>query len=88
MVRKHGAKLQVRDSFSMIGKGLVVVGVLLEGVVKLKMQTMTHGKMGEVRLIEYRDEVPDEFDKVGSDVSLLIHGIEKEDIVGSILFFD
>ena len=85
---KHGAKLQVRDSFSMIGKGLVVVGVLLAGAIKLKMKVVTNGKMGEVRLIEYRDEVPEEFDKIGSDVSVLIHGIEKNDIIGTTLFFD
>lgn len=87
-MRKHGAKLQVRDSFFMIGKGLVVVGVLLEGSIKLKMQTMTHGKTGEVRLIEYRDEVPEEFGKIGSDVSVLLHGLEKGDIVDSVLVFD
>lgn len=87
-MRKHGAKLQVRDSFSMIGKGLVVVGVLLEGTIKLKMKVMTNGKIGEVRLIEYRDEVPHELDKVGSDVSVLIHGLEKGDIIGSTLVFD
>ena len=87
-MRKHGAKLQVRDAFSMIGKGVVVVGVLIEGAVRLKMKTIANGKAGEVRLIEYRDEVPEEFDKVGSDVSILIHGMTKEDITGSILFFD
>ena len=87
-MQKHGAKLQVRDSFFIVGKGLVVVGVLLEGAIKLKMKTLTGGKMGEVRLIEYRDEVPSEFNNVGSDVSVLIHGIEKKDIMGSILTFD
>jgi len=87
-MRKHGAKLQVRDSFSMIGKGLVVVGVLLEGTIKLKMKVMANGKVGEVRSLEYRDEVPQEFDKVGNDVSVLIHGLEKGDIVGSTLVFD
>lgn len=87
-MRKHGAKLQVRDSFPMIGKGLVVVGVLLEGTIKLKMKVMANGKMGEVRSIEYRDEVPQEFAKVGSDVSVLIHGLEKGDITDSTLGFD
>ena len=88
MAQKHGAKLQMRDAFSMIGKGLVVVGVLLEGTIKLKMKVVTNGKMGEVRSLEYRDEVPEEFDKIGSDVSVLIHGIEKDDIIGTTLFFD
>jgi translation elongation factor EF-Tu-like GTPase len=87
-MKRHRAKLQVRDSSSLIGRGVVVVGVLLEGAIKLKMKTMANGKTGEVRLIEYRDEVPDEFDKVGSDVSVLIHGMTKEDIIGSVLFFD
>ena len=87
-MRKHGGKLQVRDSFPMIGKGLVVVGVLVEGAIKLKMKVMVNGKIGEVRLIEYRDEVPQEFDKVGNDVSVLIHGLEKGDIIGSTLVFD
>ena len=87
-MRKHGAKLQVRDSFPMIGKGLVVVGVLLEGAIKLKMKVMANGKIGEVRLIEYRDELPQEFDKIGDDVSILIHGLEKGDIMVSTLVFD
>ena len=85
---KHGAKLQVRDSFSMIGKGLVVVGVLLDGAIRLKMKTVVGGKTGEVRTIEYRDEVPEVFDKVGDVVSLLIHGIERDDIQDPVLLFD
>ena len=72
----------------MIGKGLVVVGVLLEGAIKLKMKVMANGKIGEVRLIEYRDELPQEFDKIGDDVSILIHGLEKGDIMVSTLVFD
>ncbi|MBI4225424.1 MAG: hypothetical protein HY617_03775 [Candidatus Sungbacteria bacterium] len=87
-MRKHGAKLQVRDSFPMIGKGLVVVGVLLEGAIKLKMKVIANGKVGEVRLIEYRDEVPEEFSKVGDDVSVLIHGFDKGDNIGSTVVFD
>ena len=85
---KHGAKFKVRDSFPMIGKGLVVVGVLVEGAIKLGMKTVSNGKTGEVRLIEYRDEVPEEFTVMGDDVSLLLHGIEKEDIIDSVLIFD
>ena len=80
--------MQVRDSFSMIGKGLVVVGVLLDGAIRLKMKTVVGGKTGEVRTIEYRDEVPEVFDKVGDVVSLLIHGIERDDIQDPVLLFD
>ncbi|MBI3442392.1 MAG: hypothetical protein HY007_01335 [Candidatus Sungbacteria bacterium] len=87
-MRKHGGKLQVRDSFPMIGKGLVVVGVLLEGAIRIKMKTMTNGKVGEVRLIEYRDEVPEVFDTVGDNVSVLLHGLEKGDVIASTLVFD
>ena len=72
----------------MIGKGLVVVGVLLDGAIRLKMKTMVGGKIGEVRTIEYRDEVPEVFDKVGDVVSLLIHGIERDDIQDPVLLFD
>ena len=80
--------LEIKDTFSINGRGVVVIGKLLSGSVRVGMTVSVLGKTGKVLEIEAQNSKPQEYTKIGGDVGVLVGGLKKEEFVkGHVLSF-
>lgn len=69
----------VKDVFEIVGRGLIITGVVLTGIVKKQMKTTVNGKQIEVVGIEAFRKTLDEA-KPNDEVGLLVSGkVSKSD---------
>ncbi len=73
------AIFQVEDVFSISGRGIVVAGQLIQGVVRKGMKGIINGKQTEILAIESRNTSLESL-TVGMPAGLLLSNIEKDDI--------
>ncbi|MCR4369452.1 MAG: EF-Tu/IF-2/RF-3 family GTPase [archaeon] len=81
------ALVEVQDVYSIAGVGIVPVGKVVEGILKIGMKSTINGKVGIVKTIEAHHEQMQQAG-AGSFVGFNLSGVEKKDIVrGSKLRF-
>ncbi|MFH1781790.1 MAG: EF-Tu/IF-2/RF-3 family GTPase [Patescibacteria group bacterium] len=79
---------QAEDVFSIVGKGTIVTGKLIEGVARKGMTTVINGKRAQILGIElFRKTF--EVLTPGMSAGLLLNNIDKSDVVaGSVYEFN
>jgi len=70
---------QVEDVFSIEGRGIVVVGKLIDGVAKKGMKTTINGKQSEILTIESQNKNIESL-TTGIPAGLLLSNIKKDDV--------
>lgn len=81
------AIFRVEDVFSIEGKGIVVVGKLIEGAAKRGMKAVINGKQSEILLIESQNKSLESL-IIGVPAGLFLSNIKKDDVQrGSIYYF-
>lgn len=79
------AKFEVKESFYIDGRGLVVVGKLKEGILKKGMHTKINEREVSVISIESNGQKDEIFAEI--DAGVLLQGMQKEDIKNSEINF-
>ncbi|MBU4421724.1 hypothetical protein KKB41_02050 [Patescibacteria group bacterium] len=70
---------QAEDVFSIVGRGTIVVGKLIEGVARKGMKGVINGKQSEILAIEAQNQSLESI-TTGMSAGLLLSNIEKDDI--------
>jgi len=70
---------QVEDVFSIEGRGIVVVGKLIDGVAKKGMKTTINGKQSEILTIESQNKNIESL-TTGIPAGLFLSNIKKDDV--------
>jgi translation elongation factor EF-Tu-like GTPase len=81
------ATFQILDGFDLFEKGIVLTGVLQSGTIHKGMHGMLNGKPIEVQNIELSDSTVETYASTGSHIGVLVHGIDKADILPGVVEF-
>lgn len=70
---------QVEDVFSIEGRGIVVVGKLIDGIARKGMKAVINGKQSEITSIEAENKSLESI-TIGMPAGLLLSNINKDDV--------